>query len=48
MMTGLKLLERLCTARGISGFEDEVRDIILKEIEPYATSIEITHLGSLI
>ncbi|WP_444658793.1 M42 family metallopeptidase [Caproiciproducens sp. R2] len=43
-----KLLERLCTARGISGQEDEVRKIILEEIKPYATSIEITPLGSLI
>lgn len=47
-MTGLKLLEHLCTARGISGFEDEVRDIIIKEIKPYATGIEITPLGSII
>lgn len=47
-MADLKLLERLCTARGISGNEDEVRSLILSEIEPYATSIEITPLGNII
>nr|WP_319489363.1 M42 family metallopeptidase [uncultured Caproiciproducens sp.] len=47
-MADLKLLERLCTARGISGNEDEVRSLILNEIKPYATSIEITPLGNII
>jgi endoglucanase len=47
-MADLKLLETLCTARGISGNEDQVRDLILKEITTYADTIEINPLGSII
>ncbi len=47
-MADLTLLKRLCTARGISGSEDEVRNIILEEIKPYAASVEVTPLGNLI
>lgn len=47
-MADLKLLECLCTARGISGAEDSVRDLILKEITPYADTVEINPLGSII
>ena len=28
----IELLERLCTACGVSGDEDDIRDIILEEI----------------
>ena len=47
-MADFSLLMRLCTARGISGSENEVRDIILREIKPYASSVEISPLGNLI
>ncbi len=47
-MADLKLLERLCTARGISGSENEVRTLILDEIKPYATSVEVSPLGNII
>jgi putative aminopeptidase FrvX len=47
-MADFELLKRLCTARGISGSETEVRDIILSEIKPYATTVEISPLGNLI
>jgi endoglucanase len=47
-MADLKLLESLCTARGISGSEDEIRELILKEITPYAETISINPLGSII
>lgn len=41
-----KLLRELCAARGVSGREDAVRDIVLREITPYADSIEISPLGN--
>lgn len=47
-MADLKLLERLCRARGISGAEEKVRNLILQEITPYADNIEINPLGSII
>ena len=47
-MTDLKLLERLCTASGISGDESSIRNIILSEIENYATEVKVDALGNLI
>ncbi len=42
------LLQRLCAAYGVSGQEDAVRDIILKEISPYATETRVDALGNLL
>ena len=42
------LLEKLCTACGISGDEGEVRDIILDEIRPFADEINIDSMGNVI
>lgn len=47
-MADLTLLKRLCTARGISGSEEAVRDLIINEVKPYADSMEVTPLGNLI
>jgi putative aminopeptidase FrvX len=47
-MKDMELLEKLCTARGVSGSEDEVRDIILKEITPYADRVDVTPLGNIV
>lgn len=44
----IKLLEKLCNAFGPSGLEDEVRDIIINEIKPYATEIRTDAVGNLI
>ena len=42
------LLEKLSNASGISGFEDEVRDLMIKELEDYVDEINIDPLGNLI
>lgn len=47
-MADLKLLERLCAARGVSGSEDSVCSLILDEIVPYAASVEVDALGNVI
>ena len=47
-MADNKVLEQLCSLYGISGNEEAVRDWILREITPYATTIEIDALGNLI
>lgn len=47
-MADLSLLKRLCAAHGVSGSEDEVRDIILEEIKPYTESAEVSPLGNII
>ena len=47
-MADLELLEKLCTACGISGDEDEVRSIILKEIEGFADEIKTDNSGNIL
>ncbi len=47
-MVDYSLLKRLCSARGISGDEGAVRDIILSEISDFADDIRTDALGNLI
>lgn len=47
-MEDKELLRRLCAARGVSGNEEEVRAVILKEIRPYADRVTVTPLGNII
>ncbi|MCL1987621.1 MAG: M42 family metallopeptidase [Firmicutes bacterium] len=42
------LLERLTTACGLPGFEDEVRNIIKEELADFVDSIKIDRMGNLI
>lgn len=42
------LLKKLSNAPGISGFEDEVRDLMIAELEDYVDELRIDHLGNLI
>ncbi|MFL2760046.1 MAG: M42 family metallopeptidase [Dehalococcoidia bacterium] len=42
------LLLKLSNARGPSGFESEVRQIVRKELDPYVNSLETDGVGSLI
>ena len=44
----LKLLERLCNVIAISGDESEVRNIVLKEVKPYADEVKVDALGSIL
>ena len=41
-------LAKLCLLNGVSGFEDEVREHIISEIKPYATTINIDNAGNII
>ncbi len=42
------LLEKLCNARGVSGDEGEVRDIIIAEIKDYCDEITVDSIGNII
>ena len=44
----LNLLERLCSASGVSGFEAQVAELIIDEIKEYADDVFFDKLGSLI
>lgn len=43
-----ELLKRLSEAHGISGYEDEVREIVKSEIMPYVDEVKVDRLGNLI
>ncbi len=44
----IDLLRRLSEAFGPSGFEDEVRDLVVKELEPYVDELMIDKWGNVI
>ena len=44
-MTDFKLLEDLCRARGISGQEASVRELIMDQVKPYADQITLDNLS---
>ena len=44
----IKLLEKLCNAISVSGDEGEVRRIVLEEVKPYADSVKVDALGSVL
>ncbi len=43
-----ELLKRLADAFGVSGFEDDIREIVIKELEPYADKVEIDRWGNVV
>lgn len=47
-MLDLQLLEKLCLANGISGDEQNVRELIAREIKDYADKITVDNLGNLL
>lgn len=44
----IDLLARLCNALAISGAEQEVRQIVLEQIQPFADSVEVDALGNVL
>lgn len=43
-----KLLEKLSNASGVSGFEDEVRNIMMEELKGHVDDLEVDEMGNLI
>ncbi|MGB9705571.1 MAG: M42 family metallopeptidase [Pyrobaculum sp.] len=44
----IQLLKRLSEARGPSGFEDEVREVVVREMEPYVDEVVVDRWGNMI
>lgn len=44
----LALLSRLCDALAVSGDEQEIRDIVMEELEGHADEMRVDHLGNLL
>tara|TARA_B100001093_G_scaffold117462_1_gene109754 strand:- start:1111 stop:2160 length:1050 start_codon:yes stop_codon:yes gene_type:complete len=47
-MINTKLLKTICETAGAPGFENRVRELVLKEIKPYVDKIEIDNMGNVI
>ena len=47
-MSDLYLLKELCIANGVSGNEQSIRDIILKEVKAYVKDIKVDALGNIL
>ncbi len=46
MAINLELLNKICTAPGAPGFEQEIRKIVLKEVKPLVDEVEIDNMGN--
>jgi putative aminopeptidase FrvX len=44
----IRLLDRLCTAVGVSGDEGEVRSIVMEQVRPHAAELKVDALGNLL
>jgi len=44
----IRLFKTLSEARGPSGFEDEVREVVIKEMEPYVDEVVVDRWGNVI
>ena len=43
-----EILADLARAPGVSGFEDGVREVIVRELKPYADELRVDKLGNVI
>lgn len=48
LLNDLKLLKKLCNASGPSGYEGEVRKIIIDEIKEYVDEVKVDNIGNII
>jgi endoglucanase len=47
-MINTPLLKTICETAGAPGFENRVRDLVIKEVSPFVDSIEIDNMGNVI
>ena len=45
-MINTSLLKRICETPGIPGFEQKIRELVIKEIKPYVDSVSIDNMGN--
>jgi putative aminopeptidase FrvX len=46
MQLNTKLLAEICTTPGVPGFEQKVRELVIRELTPYVDQIEIDNMGN--
>jgi tetrahedral aminopeptidase len=48
MNLNIPLLAEICEVAGVPGFEQRIREIVLREVKPLADSVEIDNMGNVI
>ena len=48
MSINIKLLSEICEAPGAPGFEEKIRKIVLREVEPLVNKVDIDNMGNVI
>lgn len=48
MSINVKLLKAICEVAGTSGFEQRIRELVVKEVKPYVDSISIDNMGNVV
>lgn len=48
MKLDIPLLRKICTAFGAPGYEQDIRNLVIKEVTPHVDSIEVDNLGNII
>lgn len=46
MPININLLSEICRTPGAPGFEQKVRELVIKEVEPYVDAIEVDNMGN--
>ena len=46
MSININLLSKICRTPGAPGFEQKVRELVIKEVEPYVDAIEVDNMGN--
>ena len=46
MSININLLSEICRTPGAPGFEQKVRELVIKEVEPYVDAIEVDNMGN--
>ena len=44
----LELLEEVCQTPGAPGFEDRIRDVVIRELEPLVDELHVDNMGNVI
>ncbi|MBL4706060.1 MAG: hypothetical protein JKY54_16155, partial [Flavobacteriales bacterium] len=46
MPINVDLLSKICKTPGAPGFEQKVRELVIREIEPFVDAIEVDNMGN--
>jgi putative aminopeptidase FrvX len=48
MSINIKLLKEICETPGTSGFEQRIREVVIREIKPLVDSFSVDHMGNVV